>query len=71
MDKSTLSILLIPVAAANFYWGARIYYLMTFQGSLKEVAVRRKKAEQLSRLSRTSIVLALLLVGAFLLLKGK
>ena len=70
MDKSTLGILLIPVAVANFYWGARIYSLMTFEGGPEEVAARRMKAAQLSRLSRASIVLALLLVG-FFLFKGK
>lgn len=71
MDKTTLAILLIPVAVANFYWAARSHSLLKFKGRPEEMELKRKEAEKLARLSRTCTVLGLLMYGLFLIFKEK
>lgn len=71
MDKTTLAILLIPVAIINFYWAARSHSLMKFKGSPEEMELKRKEAEKLAHLSKTYTVLGLLIYGIFLIFKEK
>ena len=71
MEKETLGIILIPVVIANFYWAARIYTLMHFEGSPQEVAASRKRARQFSALSKVSYLLALAVVAVFYFLTRK
>jgi hypothetical protein len=71
MDKTTLGLLLVPVAIANIYWSARIYTLMSFRGDPKEVATRQKKAALFSKYSKVSYFAVVGIVGIFWLFKGR
>ncbi len=71
MEKETLGIILIPLVIANFYWAARIYTLMRFEGTPQEVAASRKKARRFSAFSKVSYLLVLVVVAVFYFFKGK
>jgi len=70
MQKETLGILVRIVAGLNFYWAARIYTLSSFRGVEDEMAIRKKQAARLSKLSKLSYALILASVGTFWFLKG-
>lgn len=70
MEKGTLGFIVLIVAGINFYFSARIYTLMKFEGSPEEVAVRRKQAERLSFMSKVSYFVVVIAVGIFLFFKG-
>ena len=71
MEKGTLGFIVLIVAGVNFYLSARIYTLMNFEGSPEEVAVRRKKAQRLSFVSKASYFVVVIAVGIFYFIKGK
>ena len=71
MEKGTLGFIVLIVAGINFYLSARIYTLMKFEGSPEEVAVRRKKAQRLSFVSKASYFVVVISVGIFYFIKGK
>jgi hypothetical protein len=71
MQKETLGIVVLVVAGLNVYWAARIHTLLSFRGTEDEMATRKKRAAQLSKLSKISYGLILVSVGAFLFFKGR
>lgn len=71
MQKETLGILVLIVAGLNVYWAARIHTLLSLRGAEDEMAIRKKQAARLSKLSKLSYALILVSVGAFWFLKGR
>ncbi len=70
MHKETLGFVVLIVAGLNVYWAARIHTLLSFRGTEDEIAVRKKQAAHLSKLSKISYGLILASAGAFWFLNG-
>ena len=65
MNKNLLGFVVLVVAAANVYWGARVYSLMRATGTPEYVQACKGRAQQLSRFSKLSYLVVLVAVGLF------
>ena len=65
MSKELLGFVVLVVAAANVYWGAKIYSLMRATGTPAHVQACKGRAQQLSRFSKFSYLAVLIAVGVF------
>lgn len=70
MQKGTLGFIILVIAGLNLYWGARIYSLMSFNGSDEEMSIRRKQAAKLTLFSKLSDGVVLTVVALFWFIKG-
>ena len=64
MNKSTLGVIFLIIAAVNIYWAAEIARLRRQKGSPEELTKLRDRANRLARFSRISYFL----VGSVLLM---